>query len=389
MKHIPSIGIVGTGFIAGGLVNTLLNQGDVRVSKVLTRRPLDSLNGFQGSQYLTNSSADLVDHSDIVVECSGDVLHASEIIDKALEAGKPVVTMNSELHVTTGSYLIGKGYLTEAEGDQPGCIAALDENVRRMGFHPVVYGNIKGFLNEDPKREEMEYWGKRNHLSLPMVTAFTDGTKVEIEQALVANGLGADIFPDGMARPAASSVNDGALQLAKMSKELGHCVSDYVLCPTGPAGIFITAEHDEIHRDALQYLKLGGGPFYTLLLPFHLCYMEIPKTIHRVLEGKPPLLNKSPAPCVSVGAVAKRDMPAGERIAYGIGSFDFRGKAVRLREHKGHLPIGLLRDAVLRHPVERGQMLTFGDVELPETKVLDMWRKIEARSLASEPSFRN
>ena len=63
-----------------------------------------------------------------------------------------------------------------------------------MGFHPVVYGNIKGFLNKNPKKEEMEYWSKRNGISLGMTTSFTDGTKVHIEQALVANGLGADIL---------------------------------------------------------------------------------------------------------------------------------------------------------------------------------------------------
>ena len=39
----------------------------------------------------------------------------------------------------------------------------------------------------------MLHWSRRNGISLPMVTAFTDGTKLQIEQALVANGLGATI----------------------------------------------------------------------------------------------------------------------------------------------------------------------------------------------------
>ncbi len=59
-----------------------------------------------------------------------------------------------------------------------------------MGFKPVVYENIKGFLNTSPSKEDMEFWSKRNGTTLGMTTSFTDGTKVQIEQALVANGLG-------------------------------------------------------------------------------------------------------------------------------------------------------------------------------------------------------
>lgn len=390
MSNSPSpakVGVIGTGFIGSGLVKTLMLQSDIQVSRVLTRRPLASLSDVPWKEHLTNSADDLIENSDVVVECSGDVLYASKIIKAAFAAGKPVVTMNSELHVTTGSWFVGKGYLTEAEGDQPGCLAALNENLRQMGFRPVVYGNIKGFLNEDPKPEEMAYWGKRNHLSLPMVSSFTDGTKVEIEQALVANGLGADIFAKGMARPMAASVNDGALRLAEMAESLGHPISDYILCKTGPAGVFITARYDQAHHDALQYLKLGDGPYYTLIMPFHLCYMEIPKTIRRALEGRAPLLTNSANPVVSVGAVAKHDMKAGTKVPYGIGSFDFRGKAVRIREHAGHLPIGLLRDAVLAHDVEKGQLLTFDDVELTHVTAVSMWKEIEAKALATAPTF--
>ena len=98
--------------------------------------------------------------------------------------------MNSEFHVTVGSYFVDKGLVTEAEGDQPGVLAQLHEEAISMGFKPLVYGNIKGFLNENPTADDMEYWGNKSGISLDMVTSFTDGTKVQIEQTLVANGLG-------------------------------------------------------------------------------------------------------------------------------------------------------------------------------------------------------
>lgn len=62
---------------------------------------------------------DLMAHSDVIVECSGDILHASNTVQAAHEAGLPVVTMGAEFHVTVGSYFCNSGILTEAEGDQP------------------------------------------------------------------------------------------------------------------------------------------------------------------------------------------------------------------------------------------------------------------------------
>jgi predicted homoserine dehydrogenase-like protein len=81
----------------------------------------------------------------------------------------------------------------EAEGDQPGSLAALHENVRLMGFRPLVLGNIKRFLDKNPAEAEMMHWSAKQRLSLHQTVSFTDGTKLQIEQVLVANGLGADI----------------------------------------------------------------------------------------------------------------------------------------------------------------------------------------------------
>ena len=120
-----------------------------------------------------------------------------------MAASIPVVTMDAEVQVTTGSHFARKGLFTEAEGDQPGCLAALREEAVQMGFLPLVYGNIKGFLNHNPVPDEMAFWAKKQGISLDKVTAFTDGTKVQIEQGLVANGLGAGILRPGRPRPGA------------------------------------------------------------------------------------------------------------------------------------------------------------------------------------------
>ena len=40
-----------------------------------------------------------------------------------------------------------------------------------MGFFPLVYGNIKGFLNYNPTMEDMKFWSKKNGISLNQVTS--------------------------------------------------------------------------------------------------------------------------------------------------------------------------------------------------------------------------
>ncbi|HAQ25048.1 MAG TPA: NAD(P)-dependent oxidoreductase, partial [Pseudomonas sp.] len=176
----------------------LRHYPQLKISRVLTRRSIATLADFPAADVLTHSIDDLIDHSDIIVECTGDVAFGTEVIERAFEAGLPVVTINAELQVTTGSYLAGRGLLTEAEGDQPGSLAALREDALRMGFEPLVYGNMKGYLNHNPSRADMEYWSKRQGISLNQTTSFTDGTKVQIEQVVVGNGFGATISRQGL-----------------------------------------------------------------------------------------------------------------------------------------------------------------------------------------------
>ncbi|MDP8958557.1 MAG: NAD(P)-dependent oxidoreductase, partial [Actinomycetota bacterium] len=144
------------------------------------------------------------------------------------------------------------------------------------------------------------------------------------------------------------------------------------------------AEHDERHRDALRYLKLGEGPFYTLIKNNIFVYLEIMKTVKRVVREGRGLLDNSARPSVGVAAVAKRTIEPGTKIESGIGSFDVRGVAVRIAQHPGHLPIGLLSQAVVLTEVAPDQMLTFEDVELPESLALRAWQEIESEVLASK-----
>ena len=91
-QYLPAsrVGVVGSGFIGNGLVMALEGQPDLTVSRVLTRTRTEERTDFPEQELLTNSVDDLIDNSDLVVECSGDVIHATHVIDKAMAASLPV-----------------------------------------------------------------------------------------------------------------------------------------------------------------------------------------------------------------------------------------------------------------------------------------------------------
>jgi len=376
LNKVAKIGIIGTGFVGGGLKKTIDVLSDMETAAVLTRRDLTD---FPDEGVYTHSVDELIDKSELVVECNGDPVYATDIVYRVMQAGVPVVTMDAELHITSGSYLSTKGFITEAEGDQPGVLAALKRNLVSMGFEPLVYGNLKGFLNLNPTLEDMKYWAKVQGISLEQVTGFTDGTKVQIEQALVANGLGAVIATQGMYGYESEDIDRDSKRLAAHAIEGGKPISDYLLCSPNakhkfPAGVFITAAYDQRQAPALKYLKLGEGPYYTLIRNYHLIHLEIPATIRNVLLGGGVLLDNSSHPTASVCVIAKKKLTPGTVIKRMDRNFQVRGEALTINDAPNHVPIGLMSDVVITRAVEAGQMIEFADIELQDSRAYEGWK---------------
>ncbi|MEZ4859927.1 MAG: hypothetical protein R3C14_01400 [Caldilineaceae bacterium] len=381
-KRPIRIGLIGSGYIARGLITLLACRTDLTISKVLTRCEPTTRSDFPAQNLLTNSIHDLIDHSDLAVECSGDVLHGTAMLLAVMDAELPVVTLDPTLQVTTGSYFVDKGFITEAEGYAPGSLAALHEEVIQMGFKPLVYGNSSNSLNKNPHPDVMLTMAKKQGVSLNRVVAAIDGTQTQFEQVLVANGLGADIAKTGLLYLQADTLEEGANLLAALAKGKGTPLADCLVPTAGighklPADIFVTAEHEQHQQEFLRYYQLGDGPYYTLRRSYCLPHLDLVKTICRVVHGGGVLLTNSATPRFSVAARAKRALKQGERIEWGIGSFDVRGVAVRITEHPGHVPIGLLQRAVVKHALEPGQLLTFADLEFPNSIAKQAWLEIE------------
>lgn len=369
------VGIVGTGAIGRGLALLLTKLPGFEVTGILTRRKgfIDDLKVDQ--QLVTTEPGRIMEQSDLIVVSTGDVLYSTDMINLAFSYNLPVVTMDADTLVVSGSWLSQRGNITEAEGDQPGCLAILKEEITQMGFNPLVYGNIKGFLNKNPSKEDMTFWATKQGFSLNSVTSFTDGTKLQIEQALVANGLSAQIAKQGLIGINTSDLKEGAYHLAAGATKLNIVISDYVLSPQAPPGVFIVSTHHEELASELETYKMGKGPYYLHYKPIHLCFFEIPKTIRNFYNSGDVLLNNGELPQVGVAAVAKKEINVDTFIDKGIGSFEVRGEAITIADQPNMVPIGLISNARIKRKIEPGQIITFDDVDLPESLALTAWNE--------------
>ncbi|WP_375582996.1 NAD(P)-dependent oxidoreductase [Cyclobacterium xiamenense] len=380
------VGIVGTGGIGRGLAKLLVKREDMVLSGIVTRRKgrIDDLGVSQ--DFLTTDPERVFAASDLIVVSTGDPIYSTEVIAKAFEYKLPVVTMDADTQVVTGSWLSKRGVITEANGDQPGCLAALNKEVIQMGFDPLVYGNIKGFLNQTPSLEDMLFWAQKQGYSLSSVTSFTDGTKLQIEQALVANGLGLEIVQQGLVGYETSDFEKGAFALGEIAEKENKVISDYIISRESPPGVFITAKHQEDLAAELKTYKMGNGPFYLLYKPMHLCFFEIPNTILNFINQGEILLDNGASPTVSVGAIAKKALSAGSVIDKGIGGMEVRGEALKINENPEHVPIGLLSKVQLKRNIEPGELITFDDINIPDSLALTAWKSILAEKGAKKES---
>lgn len=360
--HAIRVGLAGSGYISAGLLQVLSRYDDVAVTAVLTGRHTSRDHEYPRPELLVRNVDELTARCDLVVECSGGVTRAMNVVGAAFAAGMPVVTVNAEFQVTVGHLFAPHGVLTEAEGDQPGALASLHEEIALMGFQPVVYGNVKTFLQHNPTVEDMRHQASLHGISQQQVTSFTDGTKLHVELALVANGLDAGLAPDGVLGVRSPRFEDCAAELAAAGAR--GPISDFCMPTDTDAHIFIVATHPDPVSGELAHYKLGPGPYYRFTRNRHLGHFEVPRTIKRVVETGRPLINNGTAPVTKVVAVAKKPVAAGTGIASAVGSTLFRGVAVRTTDHADLLPIGLMESCTVVRDIASGAYVTAEDVQM-------------------------
>lgn len=401
------VAILGAGFMAQGLSNTIVNDvPGMRLVAIYGRKTerakkifeytgvttavlANTENAFEdairGGKPVYTEDPHLIARSeqvDIIVDTTGSVEFGAHIVLEAFEHKKDVVLMNAEIDATIGpilqKYAEKHGVILSAcEGDEPGIQVNLYRWAKGLGLTPRVMGNIKGL--QDPYRTPTtqkgfaEKWGQNPS----MVTSFADGSKISFEQAIVANATGFGVLKRGMSR--GEEYRDDIMKIGSRYdieelRRLGGIV-DYVV-GTPLTKIFCLVEHpDPKQQHYLNLYKMGEGPLYSLFVPYHLVHFEVPNAIARVALFRDSVAKPLGGPVVEVCAVAKRDLKAGETLD-DYGMYMTYGEACNASEMSSgrYLPEGLVAGCVLKRNIPKDQVLTYDDVTLPPGRLADKLR---------------
>jgi predicted homoserine dehydrogenase-like protein len=205
-----------------------------------------------------------------------------------------------------------------------------------------------------------------------MITSFTDGTKVNLEQASVANATGMGVALRGMSKHYSSNHIDTLTSIYDVDQlRAAGGIVDYVVGPQPGPGIYVFATTDDpMVKDYLSYLKLGKGPLYSFYTPYHLCFFEVPNSITRVAHFHDPVMAPLGGPVVEVAAIAKRNLRAGEMLD-GMGGYAAYGECenASVCREENLLPIGLAQGVQLKRDVPQDQAIRFDDIEIPDDRL--------------------
>jgi predicted homoserine dehydrogenase-like protein len=326
------------------------------------------------------------DAIDLIVEVTGTVNFGASVVLDAFKYGKHVVLVNAELDSLIGPILKAKAdeagvVLTHTDGDEPGVAMTLVRYVQSVGLRPVAAGNIKGMVDYYRTPDTQRDFAARNDQDVRKVTSFADATKLSMETTVLANATGFGVARRGMCGPACGYVRDLA-KLLPPEAMLGGGIVDYSVGAAPHTGGFVVVHEENPHkRTQFAYYKLGDGPFYVFYTPFHLPHIQLPSTIARAVIHFDPTVTPLAGPSCEVVTVAKRALKAGEHLD-GIGGFCSYGLIENHATARAidALPIALSEDCVLLRDIAKDEVIAFGDVRLPPTRLSDeLWQEQRKR----------
>lgn len=355
-----------------------LATGDASNSRSATST--SQLNGVieQGRTAVVDDASIILESGliDVVVDATGIPAVGAEIGIAAMERGKHLVMMNVEADVTIGAYLKAEAdrrgvVYTLGAGDEPSSCMELIEFVSAMGHEIVCAGKGKNNpLNVDATPDAYEDEAEQRNMNPRMLVEFVDGSKTMVEMAAIANATG--LVPDkpGMHGPA---VGPKELDRILVPQADGGLLSaagrvDFSVGAGLAPGVFVIADmsHARI-RERMTDLKMGDGPYFTFIRPYHLTSLEVPLTCARaVLYGKADMVPLE-RPVAEVCAIAKRDLEPGARLDQ-IGEYCYRAWIMEADAARSAnaLPCGLLAGGSVTKPIAKGELITSRNAVLPQ-----------------------
>lgn len=326
---------------------------------------------------------------DAVIEATGNPDAGARAALTAIEHGKHVVMLNVESDITVGRLIkraaakAGVVY-SGAAGDEPAATLEIIRFAETLGFEVIAAGKGKNnALDIDAVPADFEAEAKARNMNPRVLVEFVDGTKTHVEMTAIANATGMAPDVPGMHGP---DVTAETLADVLCPKEDGGLlgrrgVVDYTIGKGIAPGVFVVVKprHPRI-IERIADLKVGKGPYFALIRPYHLTSLEVPLSAARaVLYGEADM-RMGDVPTAECGARAKRDLAVGEKLDR-IGMPDYRGFALAYADAVAAkaVPVGLCEGATVIRPVAKGELLTYDAVTPdPNLTITRLRRQLDA-----------
>ncbi|MEY5026831.1 MAG: hypothetical protein RLZZ244_2359 [Verrucomicrobiota bacterium] len=319
---------------------------------------------------------------EVVVEATGTVGPAARTVLGAIHAGKHILVMNPEVDATLGCYLSERArqqgvVYSHGDGGRPGVLMRLCEWVEGMGFEVRAAFSCTGELEEEATPESSLECARRMGTSPRMVCAVRDGTKLNLEKAVLANATGLVPEQRGM-RGWRTSMKKVLRDFSKLAGLQG--VVDYTVGGDFGGGVFVIARCEDWARVGgyLDASLMGPGPDYVFFRPYHLGGTETPVSIAEAVLFREPTVAPRGVPVADVVAVAKRDLAAGTRLD-GVGGTMVYGRVDAVERSRDFLPVGLSDGGCLQAAVRKGEPIPWSVVEAREAEWVCNLRRIQER----------
>jgi predicted homoserine dehydrogenase-like protein len=391
------VGLVGLGAMGLGIAYQIGKTPGMRLSFVADLSEAAAQKGAdiygKPTRVVTDALGALRDEKipcDVLVEATNSIVAAYDYCQAAIERKAHCVLMNAEVDAILG-YLLRDAaarqgvVVTSDAGDQHGVLARMMEEIEMWGFEITQAGNMKGFLERHRDLEGTVEVAKKLGLSPVQCLAYTDGSKLNIEMSVIANEYGLIPTVPGMEGPRADKVED-VVNLFDFDSYGGKGRVDYVLgAKQHGGGVYVVGRCDDgFQQGYLNYYKVTNKhPYYLFLRPYHLCHLETPRAVAlAALYGKAVCTMKM-GRVTDCFAYAKRDLKPGDRVEHAIGSDEVYGLIMEAKpaDAANLVPQGVLdvegspERPVIRRAVPKDQPVSWDDVELPASRMAELWEK--------------
>lgn len=417
------VAIIGIGSIGKGLVyqvNATPGMKPVAIADIYINKAIDCAKWLNLEYEVVNTLSDLnyaIQRGKVAVTDKGELIAESGLVHvliessnavfqgalhalKAIQNHQHVVMMNFEAEMMYGPVLLraaqeeGVVY-TCADGDQPTVIKRMIDDIELWGLDIVMAGNIKNYLDRytDPVKIAPE--ADKRTLDHKMCSSYTDGTKLCVEMAVLANAINGKTAVPGMFGHRMKHVNEifNHINFDEVW-DRKHPLVDYVLGSEPKGGVFVVAHTaDKFQQYTFNWFPpdVGPGPYYIFSRPYHLGHIEAMHCVAEAYLDGTARLQPVYGMRTNVHTYAKRNLKAGDRLD-GMGGFNSYGLIENLDqvEINPGLPILLNDNLKLKRDFARDERIGLQDVEFnKKDKAFELYFNALGRDIASEPLQEN